>query len=90
MTSWRYGVSIRPSSPRALHRALPDLPEVEPAGRDLVEHLLDEVRLDLEPASRRRVPVHLLDRPEDRGAAGGAVEVLETEVVPEHVRDRGP
>ena len=68
----------------------PDLADADLAGDDLVEHRLDEPRLDLDGALLGDTPVVLRNRLHDRCAGGGRIEMLESEIVPEHARDPSP
>ena len=84
MTSWRYGASIR------RRRARPAPPGAGRAARtcrlDLVQHRVDERRLDLDPRRAPPEPVPLLDRALDRLARAVAVEMLDPQEVVEQTR----
>ena len=75
-----------PLAPAAVDGADARLPEFDAARRHLVEHRLDELRLDRHGFPRELVPPR--DGPEDRGPRGVAVEPVESELVCEHVRQR--
>ena len=55
--------------------------EIDPADAGLLEHRLDQLRLDLDVFARE--PVVALDRAENRRAGRGTIELLETKVVGE-------
>ena len=75
----------------ALDRPAPGLADLDLAGDDLLEHRVDELRLDLDAlVLRRRARCSARDRLDDRGARRARVEVLEAQVVAEHVRDPRP
>ena len=66
----------------------PDLADADLAGDDLVEHRVDELRLDLDAlVAPRRARLYSAIGPTIAARAAARLEVLEAEVVPEHVRD---
>ncbi len=84
-TSWRYGASIRALIALPGREAATRFAEIDLSGRGLVEHVVDQRRLDLDRLAARLVVA--LDRPHDRLPRRGAVEVVEAKVVREQVRN---
>jgi hypothetical protein len=82
------GASIRPSSPRRRRSARPRRFGLDAAGRNLVEHVVDECRLEASPAlidvDERFVTAN---RTDDRRLSCRSVEPVEPEPVREQIRN---
>ena len=68
----------------------PDLADADLAGQHLLQHGVDELRLDLDPIVVTDEAVVLGDRLDDRRAGGLYVEVLQAQVVARERPGSGP
>src|SRR4029079_2629190 len=73
-----------------LHRASPRFADVDLARDDLLQHGLDELRLDRDGAVFSHQPVVFASRLDNRRPGGVEVEVLEAQVIAEDVRNQPP